>query len=214
MVGISSSHHRCKVEPKIILFQDRITLRFNELPEHSRFGAINFPLVEPARNYLHQGWVLLPIYVSEHMPNRSDQSYGSDQCHSEPEFIGFFFKPFKAVLHVSQHRSAYHSRRLVSIWQPLIVRFHITHNKQNCEGVRRQTANLSVQYFPRVREIQGAQALEPPHCLPASQRRQKFLRSFPQSGMARFGSDLDQRFQNKPALVHCRMRNLQTRLIH
>ena len=32
--------------------------------------------------------------------------------------------------------------------------------------------------------------------------------------MACLGSDLDQRLQNKPALVHCRMRNLQARLIH
>ena len=55
---------------------------------------------------------------------------------------------------------------------------------------------------------------EPADCLPAGQRRQKFLCGFPESGMARFGSDLDQRFQNKPALVHCRMRNLQARLIH
>ncbi len=47
--------------------------------------------------------------------------------------------------------------------------------------------------------------------LPASQRGQKFLRGFPEYRMARIGSDLGQRFQNKPALVHCRMRNLQAR---
>src|SRR6266849_6951057 len=55
---------------------------------------------------------------------------------------------------------------------------------------------------------------ESPNRLPARQRRQKFLRSFPELGMAHLGSDLDQRFQNKPPPMHCRVRNLQARLIH
>ncbi len=49
--------------------------------------------------------------------------------------------------------------------------------------------------------------------LPFRQRRQKFARSFPEFGMAYVRSDFDQRFENKTAQVHGRMRNVQVRLM-
>jgi len=51
-------------------------------------------------------------------------------------------------------------------------------------------------------------------CLFTRQSRQKLSRSFTEFGMARLRRNLDQRLENKSALVHCRMRNPQAWLIH
>ena len=56
--------------------------------------------------------------------------------------------------------------------------------------------------------------LRAPNPLASGQRSQKFAGCFAECGMARLGSDLDQRFQNKPPLMHGGMGDLQVRLIH
>jgi len=55
---------------------------------------------------------------------------------------------------------------------------------------------------------------KPPHCLPVSQRRQKFSRRLSKFRVPHIGSNLNQRFENKPPILHRRMRNFQAWPIH
>ncbi len=55
---------------------------------------------------------------------------------------------------------------------------------------------------------------EPPHSLSARQLLQQLPHCFSELRMARFGSDLGQRFENKAPLMHSRMRDFQSRLIY